>query len=427
MQPAEEPAAPRGAADALPAPSPQSRVRIPHGSKRLIVFLVALGWGALLVSNMHATAGALGASASGGYQAAYRRLIQQLAKQGGWGSNSTATDDDEDSGPGRPDDAAPVTAAAAAAAASIAPPGVRGGAAAPPASSASSGNSGGAGAAAAPAAPAAPAPAAPAPAAAPAAPAVPAAAPAAVAASTVVDDVGEHLLADSRSISRFKLLPVHEPGESSIGPHAIITMVAGNSAARHAVVLLQSLLDVGTKVPVVVMLQQGGMGSPECLDNKWKAAHNRSNVRCNGADTIPEEIVSPFYVKIMRRLGAHLMVTPEIQRTKWTEGISGGTQTFWGMSLNRCVARGGATDVAQSLARTSLGWVRFACPHAAGANPCPRPPQPAACKSSSSRSSRSCCTLTATRWCSRWVWGGAAQRSALSPACGGLPQPAGCA
>lgn len=137
-----------------------------------------------------------------------------------------------------------------------------------------------------------------------------------------------------KGLTNFKLLPPFSE-TSEIGPHAIITMVAGNSAARHVVALVQSLVDVGTKTPIVVMLQQGGGGSPECIDDKWKHSVGRSTVRCDGDDTVPEEIISGFYVKILKKLGAHLMVTPEIPRTQYTKNIAGGTQMFWGMSLNR--------------------------------------------------------------------------------------------
>ena len=71
------------------------------------------------------------------------------------------------------------------------------------------------------------------------------------------------------------------------------------------------------------------------MDGKWKKKMGREHIRCGGNQTIPEEIVSPFYLKALRRLGAHLMVTPEIPRTRWTERIAGGSQIFWGMSLNR--------------------------------------------------------------------------------------------
>lgn len=122
---------------------------------------------------------------------------------------------------------------------------------------------------------------------------------------------------------------------SEVGPNAIITMVAGNSAARNAVAWLQSLVDVGTSYPVIIMLQQGGGGSPECLDRKFMRDRDRGTIRCDGNLTVAEEIVSPFYTKILRRLGAHLMVTPEIPRTRYTSSIAGGSQLFWGMSLNR--------------------------------------------------------------------------------------------
>jgi len=113
-----------------------------------------------------------------------------------------------------------------------------------------------------------------------------------------------------------------------LGTHAIITLVAGNAAARDAVVLVQSLVDVGTRYPIVVMAQQGGIGSPECKDSKRRHRLNR-HVDCAGNETNADEIMSPFYVKILRRLGAHILVTPQIPRTPYTSKISGGTQLFW--------------------------------------------------------------------------------------------------
>jgi hypothetical protein len=56
----------------------------------------------------------------------------------------------------------------------------------------------------------------------------------------------------------------------SARPDAIVTLVAGNNAARAAVALVQSLRDVRTRdsIRIVVMLQRGGVGSPECLNSK---------------------------------------------------------------------------------------------------------------------------------------------------------------
>ena len=62
----------------------------------------------------------------------------------------------------------------------------------------------------------------------------------------------------------------------------------------------------------VVMLQRGGLGSPECLDSMWRRTHNRGgqyagrSFDCSGPDTIAEEIVSPVYLEILKVRGAHL-------------------------------------------------------------------------------------------------------------------------
>lgn len=69
-------------------------------------------------------------------------------------------------------------------------------------------------------------------------------------------------------------------------PSAIITLVGGDTAARHAVALLQSLREVNTKLTPVVLLARGSVGSGVCRDQDWKAAHNRSNVDCSGRHTI---------------------------------------------------------------------------------------------------------------------------------------------
>ena len=143
---------------------------------------------------------------------------------------------------------------------------------------------------------------------------------------------------------------VHAPGFAHAYPAAkenpqnvIMTMIAGNSAARHAVVLIQSLRDVGTKADaIIVMLQQGGIGSPECYNDTRRLLLGRSRAgrgACSGPESLAEDIVSPFYLSIMKRLGAVFIVTPELPRTPWTQDISGGGQTFWGMSLNKMQVR----------------------------------------------------------------------------------------
>ena len=130
-----------------------------------------------------------------------------------------------------------------------------------------------------------------------------------------------------RQLDAADLSPALGASTRGAGGCAIMTMIAGNGAARHAVALLQSLRDVNTRVDdIVIMLQRGGSGSPECKDGTWRAANNLSHDswQCGGPDATAPEIVSPFFLKILKRLGATLVVTPEIPRTPYTSGIAGG-------------------------------------------------------------------------------------------------------
>jgi hypothetical protein len=239
---------------------------------RLLLFGAAMVWGLVVIFSFDQSS----SMAHGGYRAAYARLIsgRAPASQLGRGASRTAHSHPSERGPGRP---------ASLASSAAQPPLAQQGDASPP-----------------PPPPEAPPLPPPPPPPSEAAPPPPPAAAAGGAAPL-----------------------------SDLGPHVIITLVSGNSAARHAVVLVQSLVDVGTRLPIVVMAQQGGMGSPECHDAKWRAQHNRRAIACDGNQTIAEEIMSPFYVKILKRLGAHILVTPSIPRTQYTEKIAGGTQQFW--------------------------------------------------------------------------------------------------
>ena len=53
--------------------------------------------------------------------------------------------------------------------------------------------------------------------------------------------------------------------------------------------------------------------------------------------TAADEIVSTQYLSVLRALGADLRVIDWIPRTRYTEGIPGGKESFWGYSLNRLV------------------------------------------------------------------------------------------
>lgn len=100
--------------------------------------------------------------------------------------------------------------------------------------------------------------------------------------------------ADRDAAARGPLPPAaRQQPTSDARPDAIVTMASGNNAARAVVALAQSLREVHTdpRIHVVVMLQRGGVGSPECRDPEWKKARRREVVTCDGANTLPEEIV----------------------------------------------------------------------------------------------------------------------------------------
>jgi hypothetical protein len=63
---------------------------------------------------------------------------------------------------------------------------------------------------------------------------------------------------------------------------AIITLATGDSAAKHAIVLLKTLRDSGTQIPnLVVLLSRGGMGSADCHNETLRNARNR-HYPCSG-------------------------------------------------------------------------------------------------------------------------------------------------
>lgn len=138
-----------------------------------------------------------------------------------------------------------------------------------------------------------------------------------------------------RAVVEVEASPTQPP--SKYPGAAIITLAGGDVSGRNLVALLQSLRDVNTTLPIVVLLARGGLGSAVCSDQDWKARNNRSNVRCGSADTIAEEIVSPQYLDTFRRLGAEIRVIPWLPRTRYTVEVAGGLDSFWGYSLNRLV------------------------------------------------------------------------------------------
>ena len=67
---------------------------------------------------------------------------------------------------------------------------------------------------------------------------------------------------------------------------AIVTLAGGDTSARHLIALLQSLRDVKTELPVIVLLARGGLGSQACKNQTWKTLMNRSSVSCGDYGTI---------------------------------------------------------------------------------------------------------------------------------------------
>jgi hypothetical protein len=118
---------------------------------------------------------------------------------------------------------------------------------------------------------------------------------------------------------------------------AIVTMASGDHHARLAVALVQSLRDVETRIPnIVVLLPRGGIGSKDCQNDTWRREVKRDTIPCPDAKTaIAAEIISQIYIDTLQRLGAETRVVNAIPTTPFTEGIPGGSVWFWGMAFNK--------------------------------------------------------------------------------------------
>ena len=117
---------------------------------------------------------------------------------------------------------------------------------------------------------------------------------------------------------------------------AAVTMASGDESAKGAVVWAQTMRDVGTQIPnLLVMLCRGGIGSPDCLNTSWRAERGRENVGCGDAATTADEIVSQRYLDALTRLGVQYKVIDPLPETPYTAGIPGGRVWFWGMAFNK--------------------------------------------------------------------------------------------
>jgi len=121
----------------------------------------------------------------------------------------------------------------------------------------------------------------------------------------------------------------HIPAALDLSQSAFVSMASGDEAGMMALVLMQSLRDVGTAVPnLVLMLMRGGKGSANCLDPAWKSARNRTDVRCDSLETEPAEIVSEYLLERLQAIGVQLLVTDPVPPTDFTSGSHPGA-TAW--------------------------------------------------------------------------------------------------
>ena len=110
---------------------------------------------------------------------------------------------------------------------------------------------------------------------------------------------------------------------------AIVTLATGDAAARHAIALIKTLRDSGTRVPsIVVLLSRGGMGSADCHNETLRNARNR-HYHCSSPLAEADDIVSQRYIDGFARLGASVRIIDPIKDTKYTALIPGGRATFW--------------------------------------------------------------------------------------------------
>ena len=115
--------------------------------------------------------------------------------------------------------------------------------------------------------------------------------------------------------------------------HAIVTMAAGDGAARMVVALLQSLRDVGTcpGIDIVVMLSGGGHGSEDCRRGRVPDHDSR---RCDADRPAAKSIVvSQPYIDAIHALGGQTILIEPVPSA--TAVIPGGRKAFWGMAFNK--------------------------------------------------------------------------------------------
>jgi hypothetical protein len=129
-----------------------------------------------------------------------------------------------------------------------------------------------------------------------------------------------------RKVNGTQIDASYQPTDAELADTAFVTMAAGDDAGRMAVALMQSLRDVETRVPnLVVMLMIGGVGSAHCHGARRNCAVSRRE----------EDIIQPEYIAALRRLKVNVTVLDPLPPTEFTNLIAGGPVTFWGMAFNK--------------------------------------------------------------------------------------------
>lgn len=145
----------------------------------------------------------------------------------------------------------------------------------------------------------------------------------------------EDLKAAQRTLG-WPSLTVRRPDDEDLEGTAFVTMATGDESARHAVALLQSMRDCGTRIPTLhVMLFRGGAGSRDCHDPASRSVRGRDGVRCELLETEAVEVVSQVYLDAFERLGAEVTLDNPIPDTPYIADIPGGRSISWGMALNK--------------------------------------------------------------------------------------------
>ena len=107
---------------------------------------------------------------------------------------------------------------------------------------------------------------------------------------------------------------------------AFVSMASDNDAGRLALAVFQSLRDVGTEVPtLLLMLMRGGL---VCGNAETQAWHESGGGSCTYPQTAREHVLSPELLRHLDRIGVETQLFDPIPQTEYTKGIPGGVRVY---------------------------------------------------------------------------------------------------